>query len=163
MSKTGPGISSLNERLRTKLSDDRERIEALTLSEQQKLAENLIAASKAEFARIRTTIEQETAATRVSVRSLLRWPLWTAAICVILVVISLTVLWAGTWWLREDLKALRAETEAQKSTLGALKDQTGGIEILPSSDGTFVILPQETDLRTTYRCGDDRPCLKMPR
>ena len=96
-------------------------------------------------------------------RSLLRWPLWTAAICVILVVISLTALWAGTWWLREDLKALRAETEAQKSTLGALKDQTGGIEILPSSDGTFVILPQGTDLRTTYRCGDDRPCLKMPR
>ena len=162
MSKTGRVPNSLNERLTTRLSEDRERIEQLTLSEQKKLATNLESASRDAFARIRSVIDQETLATTVSVRKLLRWPLWTAAICVILVVISLTTLWGVSWWMRQDLIALRAETQVQESALQSLMDKTGGVEILSAQNGRFVILPKGTRLNATYQC-DGRPCLKLAR
>ena len=163
MSKTGRVPNSLSERLTTRLSEDRERIEQLTLSEQRKLASNLESASRDAFARIRSVIDQETLATTVSVRKLLRWPLWTAAICVILVVISLTTLWGVSWWMRQDLIALRAETQAQESALQSLTDKTGGVEILSTTDGTYIVLPKGTSLTTTYGCTNNRPCLKLPR
>lgn len=163
MSSTGRAPSSLSARLTTKLSQDRQQIEELTLAEQKKLAANLETASKDAFAHIRSVIDRETLATTRSVRKLLRWPLWTAAICVILVAISLTVLWATTWWFQQDLIELRAETQAQRRALQSLTDQTGGIEILTATNGTFVILPKGTDLDTVYTCRDERSCLKLPR
>ena len=162
MSKTGRVPNSLSERLTTRLSEDRERIEQLTLSEQRKLATNLESASRDAFARIRSVIDQETLATTVSVQKLLRWPLWTAAMCVILVAISLTTLWGVSWWLRQDLIALRAETMRQENALQSLMDKTGGVEILSGQNGQFVILPKGTRLNETYQC-DGRPCLKLPR
>lgn len=173
MSRAGPGTTtdrrdtganSLRERLAAKLEADRKEIEALTLSEHRKLAESFLAASKAEFATIESDLRhQTTGLTRTlqgSLGEVLRWPLWTAAGCVVTVMASLGLLWAGTWWLRSDLNELRQQTAAEEATLLQLKAQTGGLRIVTARDGVYVVLPSGTDVTKLYTCGPLQ-CLKI--
>ena len=163
MSVTGPARASLTEQLREKLRQDREQIEAVSLSELQRLAESLSRSSRDAL----DAIERDTASRLRQLRSEMdeiarrqrRWPLWTALSCTTVVGALFALLWVATGWERSELRFLRAETMLAERTLRALEDQTGGVIIQTGETGTFVILPEGADPKWTC---DERPCLKLP-
>lgn len=161
MNKTGQSASSLSERLSAKLEQDRKQIEELTLSEHKKLAENFLNASKAEFDTIRSAIQEQSKTTAQTLGVMLRWPLWTAAGCIVIVLTALVTLWAGTTWGRSELSEIRAVTATERQTLLQLQNQTGQIRIINSEKGTFLILPKSAE--NGWTCGESKtPCIKLP-
>jgi hypothetical protein len=160
MSRDGPASSTLSERLAAKLEADRQQVEELTLSEHRKLAQSFLDASKAELDTIRNAIHAQSLTTVQSVRVLLRWPLWTAASCIVMVIASLALLWAGTWWTRNDLEQLRSAVMSERQALTDLTSQTHGIRFTASDKGTFLVLPASADATTQYTCGN-RTCIRV--
>ena len=163
MSVTGPAGPSLTARLEEKLRQDRERIEALTLSEQRALAESLSASSRAALdameSSTRERIERLRSEMDAIARRQRRWPLWTALSCTTVVAALFALLWVATGWERSELGSLMRETARAERTLRALESRTGGVVIQAAREGTFVILPEGSDPKWT--CGESR-CVKLP-
>jgi len=159
MSRDGPASNSLSRRLSAKLEADRKLIEELTLHEHRKLAQNFLDASKAELDTIRSAIQDQSRTTAQALHTMLRWPLWTAAVCTVIVLSALTLLWAMTWWLRQDLAEIRTVTLQERQALTNLRDQTGGVRVMRNDKGLFLILPKGAE--TGWKCADE-PCVKMP-
>lgn len=160
MSRDGPASSTLSERLAAKLEQDRRQVEELTLSEHRKLAQSFLDASKLEFDTIQHAILAQSLVTRQSLREMLRWPLWTAAGCLVIVLTSLMLLWAGSWWFRQELSELRTEVRSERRVLDELRKETHGLSFTRAETGTFLSLPAGTDLAQTYRCGE-LSCIKL--
>nr|CRY96122.1 hypothetical protein [uncultured prokaryote] len=160
MSKAGQGGSSLNERLALKLEEDRKQIEAMLLSEHRKLGQSLLDASQAEFSTIQNVIHAQSQRTVQSMRVMLRWPLWTATGCLAIVLTSLALLWAVTWWLREDLAGIRTATISERQALADLEAQTNKLRVTTSKEGTFLVLPEGIDASQIWTCGK-QPCLRI--
>lgn len=160
MSRDGPASSTLSERLAAKLEADRKQVEELTLSEHRKLAQSFLDASKAELDTIRNAIHEQSLTTVQTLREMLRWPLWTAAGCIVIVIMSLALLWVGTWWIRSDLVELRSAVRSERQALSDLERQTHGIRFTASDKGTFLVLPPSADATTQYTCGN-RTCLRI--
>ncbi|PYE84198.1 hypothetical protein C7477_1515 [Phyllobacterium leguminum] len=159
MSRGGPTSSTLSERLSAKLEADRKQIEELTLSEHRKLAQSFLAASRDELATIKNAIHEQSLSTMQNMRVMLRWPLWTAAGCIVIVLTSLALLLVGTWWMRQDLAETRRAIIGERQALSSLRAQTGGVKVTTSDKGTFLVLPKGAE--TGWTC-DETPCVKIP-
>jgi len=72
------------------------------------------------------------------------------------------VLAGMSWWTREDLALVQRKLREAEATLSQIEARTGGITLLNAVNGRFVVLPEGTDLQTTYRCEEDLPCLRLP-
>lgn len=160
MNRGGPASSTLSERLAAKLEADRKQVEELTLSEHRKLAQSFLDASKAELATIRSAIQGESLTTVQTLRAMLRWPLWTASCCIVTVIMSLTLLWVGTWWMRQDLAETRSAITTERQVLSSLQEQTGGVRIVKAENGMFVVLPRGIDASKTFRC-NEQDCIRI--
>lgn len=160
MSRAGPASSSLSERLAAKLEADRKQVEELTMNEHRKLAQSFLDASRAELGTMQSAIHAQSLSTVRSMRAMLHWPLWTAAGCLVTVMASLALLWAGTWWMRSDLEQLRIAVRSESQALSDLNSKTHGIQFTASDRGTFLVLPTTADATTQYRCGD-RTCIRI--
>lgn len=173
MSRTGPGTPTLSERLAAKTAADREQIEAAMLNEQQHFAESLRNASKAALAGMESDMAAHQAKMTSSLRELLRWPLWSAAISLSVILASIALLWGVTWWMRGDLAEIRSATSAatmerqnEEENLRLLRDQTHGVWIhTPQTGPALVLVPPNTDLKRITNCqADGKPmkCIELP-
>ncbi|MGY4752986.1 hypothetical protein ACVNHC_24250 [Pannonibacter sp. Q-1] len=152
---------SLDEKMREareRLERQSAEIEAMTSAELKRLAKSLTSECERELKKIRSDIQEHGQMT-ASLAELLRWPRWTAAICVTIVGISLALLWAGTWWMSGNVWELRSQVEAETQALAQLQAQTGGVRILQAPNGTFLVLPDSAD-QAKYTC-DGKTCLKL--
>ena len=163
MSVTGPAGPSLTARLQEKLRQDREQIEALTLSELRKLAESLSASSRDALDAMREDTDERLALMRGQMerieRQQRRWPLWTALACATIAGALFALLWMATSWARSDLRAALIERYEARQVLELLRDETKGVSMGTSADGTFLVLPEGADPRWT--CGESA-CVKLP-
>ena len=170
---------SLTERLQEKLQAQTSEIEALTRSELEQLALSMKAVCKDELNGIKSDIhemrtslkeglqeiESQTETTRLSVTQKLagmrRMPLWTALSFLVMIGLSLAILLTATWWYREALTEVRQAYLLERQALERVQEMTGQVDIRKTEEGTYVMLPRNTDMETIYRCGDRR-CLKLP-
>ncbi len=159
----GPAGPSLTARLEEKLRQDRERIEALTLSELQKLAESLSRSSRDALDAMESSTRERMARMRSEMDAIARrqrlWPLWTALSCATVAAALFALLWVATGWERSELGSLLRETARAERTLRALEARTGGVVIQRAQAGTFVIVPEGTE--PGWTCGES-VCLKLP-
>lgn len=156
MSRTGPARANLTAQLQEKLRQDREQIEALTLSELKQLAESLSRSSRAALDAMESDTRERLARMKAEMDTIARrqrrWPLWTVLTSIVIAGALFTLLWMVTSWERSELRELMDQTATARSTLTDLQAETYGTRIMQSEEGAPVmILPGGTEL--LYRCG----------
>jgi hypothetical protein len=91
------------------------------------------------------------------------WPLWLGAGLVVMSLILCATVYLATWWGRAELSDARAALMQERVNLKKIRAQTGSLQIQTTENGLFVLLPAGTDLKTTYQCGGELVCLKLPK
>lgn len=165
---------SLADRLALKASKERATVETLTQSELRRLGESSRIACENELSSIESAIHARSQKItdrmdRIERRQRLG-PLWTGLGTIVTVLCGLLVLWGASAWTnrslaqaRGELNATRAAIMSERNALNALQQQTGGVRIERHSNGTFVVLPVGTDVRTNWNCTEtgDEPCFRV--
>ena len=162
--KQTSSAADLSARLRQKLEQERQEIEAVTGSELRRLGENLRRIASEE--RRTTEAATEEAVGRLRGMLLRGWlrPLVIGALLSIGICVGS---WGAMQWLgwqiqsRIETKAsLELEIERQRETVKRLQQSSWGIRLQESPQGRFVVLPPGTLDHPPWRVGG-RPAVRL--
>lgn len=168
MPNDGNSLASLTERMRTKATQDRETIEALTRQQFDVLSESLRQSSTAALSTTEAAIQDALGRLEASVASRCQTLSWTFGrrwLQALLLSLALLVGVASGGWgllnmlqskataLQNEIQDLRADKAALETTVTQLSERTWGLKLLENQEGRFIILPPKTTPKTGWTVG----------
>ena len=165
---------SLAEKLARKASAERAEVEELTRSELRRLGESLRSESESALRSTESAMRRRSTALMSEMERIERRqrlvPLWIASGSIAIVLSGLLVLWGASAWAsftlsrdRAALEAVRSEIASERQALNVLRQQTGGVRVQHRPNGTFVVLPEGTNVSENWNCTEagTEPCFRV--